>query len=343
MEYTRLGRSGLNVSRICLGTMMFGDQTSAAASAKIVSSARDAGVNFVDTADMYSMGESERITGKAIRRDRHDWVLATKVGNPMGKGILQRGISRKRIMKACDDSLKRLGVDHIDLYYLHADDPETPAEEPVRAMADLIQAGKICHWGVSNLKGWRIAQMAGLCDIMSVPKPTVCQPYYNAMNRMPEVDILPACKAFGIGVVPFSPLARGVLTGKYDPNTKPDKNSRAGRGDERMLNSEWRIESLIIAQKIKKHAAKRGMTPVDFAVNWVLNNRIISSVIAGPRTLSQWRSYLGVLKHEFSAEDEAFIDALVAAGHPSTPGYNDPKHPVLGREALTSDKVTRKS
>jgi aryl-alcohol dehydrogenase-like predicted oxidoreductase len=316
--------------------MMFGDQTTAAASAKIISSARDAGVNFIDTADMYSIGASERITGKIIRRDRHDWVLATKVGSPMGKGILQRGISRKWIMKACDDSLRRLGTDHIDLYYLHGDDPDMPAEEPVRAMADLIQAGKIRHWGVSNLKGWRIAQMAGLSDTLGMPRPTACQPYYNAMNRMPEVDILPACKAYGIGVVPFSPLARGVLTGKYDPNLKPDKGSRAGRGDQRMLSSEWRKESLVFAQKIKRYAAKKGMTPIDFAVNWVLNNRLVTSVIAGPRTLGQWKSYLGVLKHEFSAEDEAFIDTLVAAGHPSTPGYNDPKHPVIGREALTS-------
>jgi aryl-alcohol dehydrogenase-like predicted oxidoreductase len=336
MEYSRLGNSGLNVSKICLGTMMFGDQTTAAASAKIISSARDAGVNFIDTADMYSIGASERITGKIIRRDRHDWVLATKVGSPMGKGILQRGISRKWIMKACDDSLRRLGTDHIDLYYLHGDDPDMPAEEPVRAMADLIQAGKIRHWGVSNLKGWRIAQMAGLSDTLGMPRPTACQPYYNAMNRMPEVDILPACKAYGIGVVPFSPLARGVLTGKYDPNLKPDKGSRAGRGDQRMLSSEWRKESLVFAQKIKRYAAKKGMTPIDFAVNWVLNNRLVTSVIAGPRTLGQWKSYLGVLKHEFSAEDEAFIDTLVAAGHPSTPGYNDPKHPVIGREALTS-------
>jgi len=336
MKYTRLGNSGLNVSRICLGTMMFGDRTSAAASMKIVSSARDAGVNFIDTADVYSLGESERITGKTIRRDRHDWVLATKVGSPMGDGVMQGGISRKWIMKACEDSLKRLGTDYLDIYYLHRDDPEISAEEPVRAMADLIQAGKIRHWGVSNLKGWRIAQMAGLCETLGLPRPTVCQPYYNAMNRMPEVDILPACKAYGIGVVPFSPLARGVLTGKYDPNAKPDKGSRAGRGDQRMLTSEWRKESLVMAQTIKKHAAKKGMTPVDFAVNWVLNNRIVSSVIAGPRTLGQWTSYLNALKHEFSAEDEAFIDALVATGHPSTPGYNDPKYPIIGREPLTS-------
>jgi aryl-alcohol dehydrogenase-like predicted oxidoreductase len=204
MEYTRLGNSGLNVSKICLGTMMFGDRTSASASAKIVSSARDVGVNFIDTADVYSKGESERITGKIIRRDRDDWVLATKVGNPMNESLNSGGISRKWIMQACDDSLKRLGTDYLDIYYIHHDDPETPAEEPVRAMADLIQAGKIRHWGVSNLKGWRIAQMAGLCDTLGLPRPTVCQPYYNAMNRMPEVDILPACKAYGIGVVPFS-------------------------------------------------------------------------------------------------------------------------------------------
>ncbi len=336
MEYSRLGNSGLEISRICLGTMMFGDRTSPEICSKIVNFARNNGVNFIDTADVYSAGESERITGKIIRRDRNDWVLATKVGSPMSKNLLHRGIGRKWIMKACDDSLKRLGTDYIDLYYLHRDDPNTPAEEPVRAMADLIQAGKIRHWGVSNLKGWRIAQMAGLCDNLALPRPVVCQPYYNAMNRMPEVDIFPACKAFGIGVVPFSPLARGVLTGKYSPNSKPDKSTRAGRGDPRILEAEWRKESLLLAQKIKKFAAKKNMTPIDFSVNWVLNNRLVSSVIAGPRTLSQWKTYLGVLNHQFSSEDEAFIDNLVAKGHPSTPGYNDPKHPITGREPLTS-------
>ena len=334
MEYTRLGLSGLNISKICLGTMMFGARTSAATSNKIVSSARDAGVNFIDTADIYALGESEKITGKAIRRDRHDWVLATKVGNFMGKGKNQGGIGRKWIMQACEDSLKRLGTDYIDLYYLHHDDPTMPAEEPVRAMADLIRSGKVLHWGVSNMKGWRIAQMAGLCETLGLPKPTACQPYYNAMNRMPEVDILPACQAYGIGVVPFSPLARGVLTGKYGTSmATPVKGTRAARQDKRMMETEWRKESLVIAQKIKKHAEKRGMGPTHFAVNWVLNNTLVSSVIAGPRTMGQWQDYLKALRYDFTADDEALVDGLVAPGHPSTPGYNDPKHPVLGRVA----------
>lgn len=335
MEYTRLGDSGLNISKICLGTMMFGARTSEAASKKIVNSARDAGVNFIDTADIYAKGESEKITGRAIRRDRHDWVVATKVANAMGEGKNQRGIGRKWIMQACEESLKRLGTDYIDLYYLHHDDPDTPPEEPVRAMADLIRSGKVLHWGVSNMKGWRIAQLAGVCDQLGVPRPSACQPYYNAMNRMPEVDILPACKAYGIGVVPFSPLARGVLTGKYGTNMNAARGTRAGHQDKRMMETEWRKESLVIAQKIKKHAEKRGMSPVHLAVNWVLNNALVSSVIAGPRTMGQWRDYLGALKHEFKPEDEALIDKLVAAGHPSTPGYTDPKHPVTGREPFT--------
>ena len=335
MEYKRLGESGLKVSQICLGTMMFGGRTSAGVAAKIFSSAREAGVNFIDTADIYNKGESERITGKLIRRDRDDWVVATKLGNPMGQSQNQRGIGRKNIMKACEASLKRLGTDYIDLYYLHHDDADIPAEEPIRAMTDLIKAGKVLHWGVSNMRGWRIAQMAGLCDNLGVPRPSACQPYYNALNRMPEVDILPACKAFGIGVVPFSPLARGIMTGKYDPNQPPAKGTRASTNDKRMMETEWRKESLVIAQKIKKYTDKRGIKPTHLAVNWVLNNALVSSVIAGPRTLAQWKDYLAASKYIFTAQDEALIDGLVAAGHPSTPGYTDPKHPVIGREPLT--------
>jgi aryl-alcohol dehydrogenase-like predicted oxidoreductase len=335
MEYTRLGHSGLTVSKICLGTMMFGGRTSAAVASKMIKSARDAGVNFIDTADIYENGESERVVGKIIRKDRDDWVLATKVGYSMGKGKNRRGIGRKWIMQACDESLGRLGSDYIDLYYLHRDDADTPLEEPIRAMADLISQGKVRHWGVSNISGWRIAQIIGLCDQMGMPRPSACQPYYNALNRMPEVDILPACKAYEIGVVPFSPVARGVLTGKYDPKGAPDKGSRAGRNDKRMMDTEWRKESLVMAQKIKKHAESKGMKSVHFAFNWVLNNGLISATIAGPRTLGQWKDYLGSVNHAFSSDDEALIDSLVPPGHSSTPGYTDPDHPVMGREALT--------
>ena len=336
MEFRNLGTSGLKVSRLCLGTMMFGDRTDAAEAGRIVAAARDAGCNFIDTADVYAKGESERITGKLIAPDRDRWVLATKVANPMplaggAEDPNRRGTSRKWIMQAIDESLERLGTDHVDIYYIHRDPGDVPLEETVATMGDLIAAGKVLHWGVSNLRGWRIAEAVRVCGELGVEKPVVCQPYYNAMNRQPENDILPACHHYGIGVVPYSPLARGVLTGKYAPGAEPPEGTRGGRKDKRFLETEFRAESLEIAQQVKAHAEKNGMSAGDFAVGWVLANPIVTSVIAGPRTLEQWTSYVGALGKAWGTEDEALVDALVRPGHPSTPGYNDPAYPLTGR------------
>ena len=331
MEYRFLGKSGVKVSPICLGTMMFGDRTDAAEAGNIVASARDAGVNFIDTADVYVKGESERITGKLIASDRERWVLASKVANPMGEDPNRRGTGRKWVMRAIEESLERLATDYVDIYYIHRDPGEVPFEETAAAMADLIGAGMIRYWGLSNVRGWRIAECMRVCDEIGVPRPVVCQPYYNAMNRQPENDILPACAHYGMGVVPYSPLARGVLIGKYTPGEAPAADSRAGRKDKRMMETEFREESLAIAQKLKSHAEKKGITAGDFAVNWVLANPIVTSVIAGPRTLAQWNSYLTALGKPFDAEDEALVDSLVRPGHPSTPGYNDPNYPLTGR------------
>jgi aryl-alcohol dehydrogenase-like predicted oxidoreductase len=173
----------------------------------------------------------------------------------------RRGTSRKWIMQAIDESLARLGTDYVDVYYLHRDVESTPLEESVRAMDDLVRSGKIRHWGLSNFRGWRIAEAMAVVRELGAAAPVVCQPYYNAMNRQPENDILPACAYHGIGVVPYSPLARGVLTAKYKPNEKPPEGTRAGRGDKRMLDTEFRPESLAIAQKLKDHAAKKGASP----------------------------------------------------------------------------------
>ena len=336
MEYRNLGKSGLKVSPICLGTMMFGDRTDAAEADRIVMSARDAGVNFIDTADVYTKGESEKITGRLVAANRGYWVLATKVANPMpgadGKDDPnRRGTSRKWIMQAIDESLERLGTDYVDVYYLHRDIESTPLVETVRAMDDLVRAGKIRHWGLSNFRGWRIAEVMGVVKELGAAAPVVSQPYYNAMNRQPENDILPACAYHGIGVVPYSPLARGVLTGKYKPDEKPAEGTRAGRNDKRMLETEFRAESLAIAQKLKAHAEKKGATAGHFAVRWVLNNPIVTSVIAGPRTLEQWKDYVAALEAKFDADDEKLVDSLVSPGHPSTPGYNDPAYPLTGR------------
>jgi aryl-alcohol dehydrogenase-like predicted oxidoreductase len=333
MQYSILGRSGIEVSRLCLGTMMFGGPTDAAEAARIIADARDHGVNFIDTADVYTEGHSEEITGNAIKGDRDRWVLASKVG-VSGRSLKYpqgANLSRRYVMKSVEDSLQRLGTDRIDLYYIHRYDPHTPDEEVVRTFGDLIRAGKILHFGISNLRAWQIAHIVHLCREMGVPEPVAVQPYYNMMNRMPEVELLPVSRHFGLGVVPYSPLARGVLTGKYKPGAEPPAESRAGRRDARMMMSEWRPESLAIAERLQQHAAARGKSIVDYAVAWCWNNAAITSIIAGPRTFEQWRSYFGALDYAWSAEDEALADSLVPPGHPSTPGYTDPAYPVRGR------------
>jgi aryl-alcohol dehydrogenase-like predicted oxidoreductase len=336
MEYRYLGTSGVKVSPLCLGTMMFGERTDAAEAARIVAAARDAGVNFIDTADVYAKGESEKMVAPLIAKDRDRWVLATKVGNAMGDDPNQRGTGRKWIMAAIDASLARLKTGYVDLYYLHRDFESIPLEETVQAMADLIRAGKVRYFGISNFRGWRTAEVVNACLRLGLPKPIASQPYYNMMNRLAENEILAACQHHGLGVVPYSPLARGVLTGKYAPGTQPDPATRAGRNDKRMMETEFRAESLEIAQKVKAHAERKGLSPGHFAINWVLNNRIVTSVIGGPRTLEQWNDYIGAIGKPFDAEDEAFVDALVKTGHPSTPGYNDPSYPIRGRVPRTA-------
>ncbi|HEY5366002.1 MAG TPA: aldo/keto reductase [Casimicrobiaceae bacterium] len=331
MEYRRLGASGLEVSALCLGTMMFGDRTDNAAAHEIVAAAIDAGVNFVDTADVYAKGESERITGACIGASRAKLILATKAGNVMRPGDRNGGgLSRRWLMAACDESLARLATDWIDIYYLHYDDAVTPVEEFVGAVGDLIRAGKIRYFGVSNFRGWRIAEVVRVCDQLGVPRPVVCQPYYNLLNRTPEVEILPVCDYHGIGVATYSPIARGVLTGKYTKDSVP-ADSRAAHKDRRMLETEFRDESFAVASTLKSHAERTRRTPVAFALAWMWANPIVSTVIAGPRTLAQWNDYVAAIGASWSSDDEALVDSLVRPGHTSTPGYNDPKYPFFGR------------
>ena len=332
MDYARLGRSGLKVSPLCLGAMMFGGPTDEATSLRIVASAREAGVNFIDTADAYVAGKSEEIVGRAVRPDRDRWVIATKVGYPAGAPFpTGADLSRKYVMHAVDASLRRLGTDYIDLYYLHHDDAGTPLEETVRALADLVRQGKIRYIGLSNFQAWRVAEVVRLCDAAGIDRPAAVEPLYNAMNRQVEAELLPACRHFGIGVVPYSPLARGILSGKYASVDKLPEGSRAARQDKRMLQTELRPESIALAQRIKAHAEARGSTASHYAIKWVLNNALVNSVIAGPRTFEQWTDYLGALAAPFTADDEALVAGLVPAGHASTPGFTDPQYPVTGR------------
>ena len=335
MDHRQLGAAGPRVSPICLGTMMFGDGTDEATAGRIVDMAREAGINFIDTADVYADGASEEIVGRAIRRDRGRWVLASKVGNRMGDDPRRAGLGGAWLRRAIDDSLRRLGTEYLDIYYLHKPDPQTPLEETIGVIGEILASGKARHYGISNYRGWQHAEVVRIAENLGLPRPVVSQPYYNAMNRLPEVEILPACGHYGIGVVPYSPLARGVLTGKYLPGEKPAADTRAGRHDARMMETEFRAESIVFAKYMKERAESRGMTAGQFALNWVLANPLVHSVLAGPRTQDQWREYLGALNHRLNSDDEAFVDSAVPPGHPSTPGYTDPKYPVTGRPTLT--------
>ena len=331
MKFRNLGSSNLKVSTLCLGTMMFGDQTDINEARSIVADAHAHNVNYIDTADVYSKGASEVMVGELIKPHRHDWVLATKLGNKMSDRVNESQFSRTWMMREIDASLARLQTDYTDILYMHLDINGMNLEEPLRALQAMLQAGKIRYWGVSNFRGWRIAEAVSIASQLGMPSPVVCQPYYNLLNRMPEVEVLPACAHFGIGVTPYSPIARGVLTGKYAPGQKPDPSTRAGRGDKRISDTEFREESLVIAQKLQAHVANKGASLAHFATAWVLANPRVSSVIAGPRTLKQWQDYAPALDYVVTAEDEALVDSLVRPGHPSTPGYTDPAYPLNGR------------
>ena len=333
MEYRKLGRSGLKVSPLCLGAMMFGGPADEAESQRMIAAAGDAGINFIDTADVYNGGRSEEVVGRAIRAERDRWVVATKLNGVMGPGPNQRGSSRKWIFEAARHSLRRLGADYIDIYYLHREDLGTPLEESVRALGDLARSGMIRYFALSNHRAWRVAEICNICDRLGIDRPVASQPLYNALNRMAEVEHLPAAAYYGLGVVPYSPLARGVLSGKYAVNVTPPADSRAARKDARMMQTEWRPESLLIAEKLKARAQELGMTASQFAVAWVLANRLVTSVICGPRTQAQLADYIAALDRRLTADCEALVDSLVAPGHPSTPGYRDPMDPMEGRIA----------
>jgi aryl-alcohol dehydrogenase-like predicted oxidoreductase len=334
--YRPLGTSGLKVSNVCLGTMMFGGPCPPEEAERIVAAAADGGVNFIDTANTYEKGRSEEVVGRAIRSKRNHWVLATKLAQPMGPGPNDRGLSRRNMIQATDASLARLGTDWIDVQYIHRIDPTVPWVEIARTFGDLIRAGKIRYWGLSNVRSWHIPVVASACKEAGVPPPVVLQPCYNIMSRTPEVELFPAARAFDLGIAVYSPLARGILSGKYQPGSNAPPDTRAGRQDRRMMQTEWRPESLRIAQQLKQHAESKGRSLVDLAIAWTLNNAAVTSVIAGPRTHEQWTAYMTALTYPWAPDDEALVDRLVPPGHPSSHGYTDPEYPVEGRFPRTA-------
>jgi len=326
----RLGRSGLVVSRVALGAMTFGGRTDETEASRIVADARERGVNFIDTADAYNNGASEEMVGRAIAANRFDWVLATKLANPMG-GPLERGLSRRWIVEATERSLKRLRVETIDIQYLHKEDRGTPLEESVRAMADLIRAGKIRYFGVSNHRAWRVARICAICDEMGIDRPVICQLYYHALYRVAEVELLPACDALGIGTIAYSPLARGVLTGKYACGAAPPPDSRAGQGDRRIVQTEFHPANLAAAARLDEHCRARGIKLTAFATAWVLANPMLNALVAGPRTFEQWTGYQAAFDTTIDPDDEAIVSGLAPPGTSAVPHYMDPAYPVEGR------------
>ena len=326
---TRLGDRGPEVSRLCLGAMMFGDQTDKGEAVEMVARFGEAGGNFLDTADVYAAGVSEEIVGRAISEARDRWIVVTKVGNPVKGVVGSGGLKAGWMRQAVDDSLNRLGLDKIDLYYAHLDDEKTPLEETVGAFGEMIAAGKIGGWGFSNYRAWKIAEIIRIADSLGVPRPIAAQPYYHALYRLVEIDYLPACAHFGIGVVSYSPLARGVLTGKY--NEGVPAGSRAERGDKRMLETEFRPEAIEAARRIADHLDASGRPMNGFALAWVLANRTVTGVIIGPKSMAQLEDYLTLAGTAYAAEDEAFMDKLVPSGAAAGTAYSDPQYPYRGR------------
>jgi len=332
MEYRTLGRSGVKVSQLCLGTMMFGGPTPEAESVEIISAAMGAGINFLDCADKYNAGEAERVLGKALAGRRDRIVLATKVGLPVdSEGPNEAGCSRKHIRFAAEASLRRLGTDYIDLYYLHTFDYAPPMDETLGALEDLLRQGKVLYIGCSNFWAWQVARALGVQDLRGWDRLAAVQPLYNLANRDAELELLPLCAAEGLAAVPYSPLARGVLTGKYSSSHEPPPHSRAGRGNPRLMQTEYREANFALAQDIGRLAKGLDYAPSQLALAWVMANPLVTAPIIGPRTMEQLNDYLGALEVVITPELEQAIDELVPPGEHSGRGYRDPSFPVMGR------------
>ena len=286
MDYRRMGRSGLKVSEICLGTMTFGHGADEAEAGRIVGTALDAGVNFFDVANSYNGGVSETMMGNILKGKRRQAVIASKVFNPMGPGPNDSGMSRAHIMQAVEDSLRRLQTDYLDVYFIHHVDVQTPLEEMLRAMDDLVRQGKVRYTGCSNYEAWRLMEAVWIADSKGLVRFDCYQPQYSLVVRDIEEEIVPACELKGLGVVVWSPLAGGFLTGKYMPGAAKPAGSRAEEGwafPERYFaaNRDDILATLVDV------ARTLGRTPAQVALRWVMDQPFITSAIVGARNVTQ--------------------------------------------------------
>ena len=316
MEYGRLGNTGLMVSELCLGCMTFGKEADEETSREIVGRFLDAGGNFVDTADVYSNGVSEEITGRALADVRDDVVLATKVRFPMGEGPNDVGLSRKHIVQGCEDSLRRLGTDYIDLYQVHCWDAATPLEETLAALTDLVRSGKVRYVGVSNFTAWQLMKSVAVSESGGFERFVCLQPQYSLVERNIEREILPVCEEEGLGVIPWSPLGGGFLSGKYRRGEAPPEDSRIAGAVESM-EEHWERRSTernwAALDVVGRISEETGRSYAQISLNWLLRQDAVSAPIIGARTLEQLDDNLGASGWELSEEQ---VEALSWASAP---------------------------
>jgi aryl-alcohol dehydrogenase-like predicted oxidoreductase len=308
MEYRRLGVSGLQVSVVGLGTNNFGGRVDVEKTARIVHQALDLGVNFFDTANNYGGGLSEEYLGRAIEGKREQAIIATKFGRPVGEGPNRSGASKRHIMVQVEASLRRLGSETIDLYQLHVHDPETPIEETLRALDDLVRQGKVRYIGCSQLSAWQACEAIWTSRFLNLNAFVSVQPYYNLLRRDVERELVPLCRAYGLGIIPYFPLESGVLTGKYRRGEPIPAGSRlAWRTDSQRFLNERNFQ---ILESLDRFASERGRSMVELALAWLLSNPTVSTVIPGATDPSQVRDNVNAVGWRLTEEDLAEIDRI---------------------------------
>jgi len=320
MNYRALGRTGVMVTPLCLGAMNFGGPTTEADSIAIINRALDGGINFIDTANVYNAGESERIVGKALAENgkRDEVVLATKVHGGMGPGPNDQGNSRYHIIKACEDSLRRLQTDHIDLYQLHRPDLVVPQDETLRAFDDLVRAGKVRYIGCSTHPAWMVMEALSISEKMGIARYISEQPPYNLLDRRIENELVPLSQKYGLALLPWSPLAGGILAGKYtlemlDAEAFPE-GSRAARSGQFFTRRITR-RGVEVAMQVKAMAEEREMTITQLALLWCKDQPGITAPIIGPRTMGHLEDALPVLEMALDDADRPLFDDLVHPGN----------------------------
>ena len=285
MDYTTLGASGVKVSRLCMGTMTFGREANEQTSARMFHRCREAGINFFDCANIYAGGRAEEILGGLIKDCRSDLVITSKVGQPVGEAAGERGLSRRHIMQQVETSLKRMGTEWLDVYFCHCFDQAVPLDETLRALDDLVRQGKVRAVGVSNWPAWRIARALGVSERLGIASVSVMQPMYNLAKRTAEVELLPLAQAEGMGVISYSPLGGGLLTGRYSR----EKKDAAGRlSTHKLYIARYAAgQNYEIAERFTAYATRMGIHPVTLAIAWVKANPAIAAPIIGARSLEQ--------------------------------------------------------